>query len=123
MSEEDGLQKSVAMFLRVALPDNIIWWHTPNGGSRNMREAVKLKAMGTRAGVPDIALVFPGGNAAFIELKTSKGRLSPEQKKFRDQCHENQILWELARSLLDVQSILIKWGINLKINLNDRGLK
>jgi hypothetical protein len=32
-------------------------FHVPNGGSRHVAEAVKLKAMGTRQGVPDLLLL------------------------------------------------------------------
>ncbi|MGL4939393.1 VRR-NUC domain-containing protein [Shewanella sp.] len=45
--------------------------HIPNGGSRHPVEAVKLKAMGTKAGVSDLFFAVPGGCKAglWIELK------------------------------------------------------
>jgi len=50
----------------------------PNGGLRNKRVAIKLKAEGLRPGVPD--LFVPEWNL-WIEMKRTKGgRLSADQK-------------------------------------------
>jgi len=56
-------------------------FHVPNGGSRHVAEAVKLKAMGTRQGVPDLLLPVPRGNkiGLALELKSASGRLRPKQ--------------------------------------------
>lgn len=131
MSEEDALQIAAATLLRLGLSDSVVWWHTPNGGSRNKREAVKLKRMGARAGVPDLAFILPDGRAAFIELKakggraidgrkTRPGRLSTEQETFRDDAQASGALWALARSVDDVQTILTGWGLPLSIKLDGR---
>lgn len=59
-------------------------FHTPNGGSRNKIEAVKLKAMGTKSGVADLCLPCPRGAycGLFIEMKATGGRLMDTQKIF-----------------------------------------
>lgn len=36
---EDQLHIAVADYLKVALPQNACWFHCPNGGGRNKREA------------------------------------------------------------------------------------
>jgi hypothetical protein len=56
----------------------------PNGGSRNIIEASIMKAEGVRRGIPDIFLSMPTGNWAgmYIEMKSEKGYLRPEQKEF-----------------------------------------
>jgi hypothetical protein len=55
------------------------WWcHIPNGSFRTKAEAGLLKAMGVRAGAPDLLLIHrarPYG----LELKRHNGRLSPDQ--------------------------------------------
>ena len=55
----------------------------PNGGDRHPAVAGKLKAEGTRAGIPD--LVFPVARGAFhglvIEMKSAAGKHSPAQKE------------------------------------------
>ena len=56
--------------------------HIPNGGSRDIREGVSLKAQGVKRGVPDLMLPYPTKNFAglFIEMKAGKNRLSDDQK-------------------------------------------
>jgi len=55
--------------------------HIPNGGSRHVVEAKKLKAMGVKSGVPDLILFSRarGYGAWCGELKAMDGRLEPEQ--------------------------------------------
>lgn len=110
---EDILQKQVAAFLKFAAPD-LLWHHPANGGFRNVREASKLKAMGVRAGVADLAIVLPDGRAAFIELKTATGRLSPAQAEFRDTCERLRIPHEVCRTLQEVETTLRAWGVTLR---------
>lgn len=58
--------------------------HCPNGGSRNKQEAVKLKQMGTKAGVSDLCLPYPKGIycGLYIEMKYGNNRRTSEQKEF-----------------------------------------
>ncbi len=60
--------------------------HSPNGGKRNLLEAKKFKAMGTKAGFPDLFLCIAknGYHGLFIELKTQKGKVSPLQQTWLD---------------------------------------
>ena len=55
---EDDLQMQAARFLEQALPSDAVWFHVPNGGKRNRREAARFKAMGVKAGVLDIAVFY-----------------------------------------------------------------
>ena len=66
----------------------------PNGGSRNIIEATRMKAAGVRAGMTDLILPIPKMNsgrdlsfcgALFIEMKRREGFKVPvEQKKWHD---------------------------------------
>lgn len=57
-------------------------FHIPNGGVRSKRTAAKLKSEGVMRGVPD--LFIPAWNL-WIEMKRTKGgRLSPEQRDWKD---------------------------------------
>lgn len=94
--------------------------HSPNGGSRDKREAAKLKGMGTKAGFPDLLLLLKRGEWAGLlielkipELKTKKdGGATVEQIEWGKHlllsgygyrlCHG----WEEARDTL-IQ--YIKW--------------
>jgi hypothetical protein len=63
-----------------ALAPNVVYFHVPNGGQRDLREAKRLKQSGVKAGVPD--LIFLAHQRFYcLELKEpgGKGRLSPAQ--------------------------------------------
>lgn len=65
-----------------ALAPNVVYFHVPNGGERDLREAKRLKQSGVKAGVPD--LVFLAYQRFYMmELKEpgGKGRLSPAQRE------------------------------------------
>lgn len=64
--------------------------HIPNGGSRNKREAVKLKQMGVKAGVSDICLPYPKGIycGLYIEMKFGNNKKTEEQKAFLQDMEE-----------------------------------
>jgi hypothetical protein len=110
---EDILQMQVARFMKLAAPD-LLWWHTPNGGTRRMGEARKLKDMGVLPGVPDLAFVLPGGLSGFIELKAGKNRLQPSQKAFALKAIEAGAAWQTCWSLKEVEMTLRGWGVELK---------
>jgi hypothetical protein len=59
-------------------PD-ILCFHIPNGGWRDINTAKKLKASGVVRGIPDL---FIPSLKIFVEMKRVKGGVvSPEQKK------------------------------------------
>jgi hypothetical protein len=76
---EHVVQEGIVDLLRVAAHPRLIWYHVPNGEERSERVGAKLKRMGLVRGVADLALVLPGGRAAFLEVKARGGRQSPEQ--------------------------------------------
>lgn len=56
----------------------------PNGGYRNKGEARKLKATGTKSGVPDLFLAVPrnGKSGLFLEMKVGRNKCTDNQKKW-----------------------------------------
>lgn len=58
--------------------------HIPNESKRSPRYGKLLKDMGMRKGVADLFIAIPrnGYHGAWIEIKTDKGRATPEQKIF-----------------------------------------
>ena len=63
----------------------------PNGGSRDIREAVRLKRQGVKAGVSDMFLPIPNSmyHGLFIELKVGKNKTSKMQEEFIDYVRMN----------------------------------
>ena len=87
IQRERQLQINLVAWFRLAYNGAIIH-HSPNGGKRNLLEAVKFKAMGTLAGFPDLFIAEPKGgfHGCFIELKDGKkGRLSENQNIMLDE--------------------------------------
>ncbi len=82
--------------------------HSPNGGFRNIREASRFKKEGVRAGFPDLFLAVPqkGFNGLFVEVKTSKGKLSPNQKLWKEKSINNGYAFYIVRSLEDFINVI-----------------
>ena len=83
---EDALQKAcVAWFDYTHRALSPYLHHSPNGGLRNAAEAAKFKAMGVRAGFPDLVLLVPRGKRPFlaIELKYGRNGQSERQKAYQ----------------------------------------
>lgn len=106
---EDAHQ--IALFCWAALPDIRLrfpelqhMFHIPNGGLRNKAEAGKFKAMGVKAGVPDIFLPVPrwGKAGLWIELKVGSNKPSPDQIAYHAALYANnfdvtvQWTWDAA---------------------------
>ena len=56
----------------------------PNAGRRTRWEAAQAKKEGLASGFPDVMCFAPGGLVAYIEFKTSKGRISANQHEWLD---------------------------------------
>lgn len=68
--------------------DHRLLFSVPNGGHRQIGVAKKMKAEGTRKGIPDYCLAIPrhGYHGLFLELKAGgpgveRGRLSKDQQE------------------------------------------
>ena len=65
-------------------PELKMLFHVPNGGKRNAAEAARFKAMGVKAGVPDLCLPCPRGGFAglYIEMKYGKNKTTDNQNEW-----------------------------------------
>ncbi|MCM5558506.1 hypothetical protein [Pleomorphomonas sp. JP5] len=109
--DEDDIQASLVEHLKWRLARGVVWYAVPNGEKRDKITASRLKRLGVRAGVADVAFVLPGGAAAYLELKAGKdGRQSDEQKQFEADVVAAGARYALARTLDDALSILLEWG-------------
>lgn len=99
--KEDGLQIACTLLVQYKYP-GIEYFHVPNGGSRHIAEAAKLRRMGVKAGVADCLILTPSGSygAALIELKAKGGKLSAHQikhlQKMQQLGYYVRVAWNLA---------------------------
>ncbi len=82
-------EEQIALFQWATLyakkfPELELLYHIPNGGKRHKSTAVRLKAEGVKAGVPDICLPVPKGNyhGLYIELKAGKNTTTDNQNRW-----------------------------------------
>lgn len=82
--------------------------HSPNGGQRHIKTATRFKAMGVKAGFPDLFLFVPRGgyHGLFIELKTDRGSLSDKQKIMMDRLNAQGYRCELCRGYDSAISVI-----------------
>lgn len=80
--QESTLQTSCVKWFRLQYP-NLVIYAVPNGGSRNVREAQRLKAEGVLAGVADLVVLLPKGKSLYIEMKVKGNRQTQNQKEFQ----------------------------------------
>ena len=80
--QESTLQTQCVKWFRYQYPHLVIY-AVPNGGSRNVREAQRLKSEGVLAGVADLTILLPQGKSLYIEMKVKGNRQTPNQKEFQ----------------------------------------
>ena len=80
----------------------------PNGGGRSRVEASIMKAEGVTPGVADLLLLVPRGDYAClcVEMKTDKGRQSPEQKAWQQLAEKAGNQYVVCRSFEDFQKTI-----------------
>ena len=79
---EDDIQEAAFKVIRLLGKQNPFYrtiHAIPNGGKRDVATATRLKRQGVLAGVWDI---FVPAASLYIEVKSTKGKLSPAQAQF-----------------------------------------
>ena len=105
---EDHFQEAVCKLLDALKLD---WWHTPNGGKRDLITGAKLKRLGVKAGIPDIVIINQtrnGSNGLAIELKVGKNRTTESQEYWRSKFLLNNWSYAVAYTIDDVISLVSK---------------
>jgi len=110
---EDDLHIAVARTLDRLMPPEVFWFHCPNGGTRNVIEAVQFKRRGVKPGIPDLLFIYRG-NLNGIELKSDKGKLSDSQRHTQFLMRAAGCRIETARSENEVYELLKAFGIPLR---------
>jgi len=119
---ENKLQIEVIKYLNlVATKYDIMFWHIPNGGYRNPREAANFKRMGVLPGIPDIQIIsYPPTSLPcnyytfFIELKVGKNKTTQIQKDVQMKLNDFGINTYTCWSLDEVIHALRMEGISIE---------
>lgn len=107
---EFRLQCAIANHLRLAAAPGVYWTALPFGEFRAKRTAARLKAMGVRAGAPDI-LIIVHGRAYGLELKAEHGRQSPAQRLCEAEWTRAGGEYRIARGIDEALYLLREWGV------------
>ena len=105
---EDKIQQQIIMYYRnnyQRLYNNCLIFSIPNGGLRDKRTAMLMKATGLLPGASDL-IVIHFGAVLFVELKTATGVQSDEQKAFALRVQQCGYPYYLCRSLEEFEQML-----------------
>lgn len=93
-----------------SLSKEVVFFHVPNTAKRGLIEGAYMKAMGVRAGVPDLIIAWQGVTVS-IEMKAGKGEHSDAQLAMQGRL--SAIGWRVfeCRSLDDFKQILVSLGV------------
>lgn len=96
---EDQIQQQIVIYYRNLFKGLI--FSVPNGGTRNILEAKKLKSTGLMPGVADLIILKPNAEIIFIEVKTTIGKQSEAQKLFQKKVQDLGFEYYIVRSLYE----------------------
>jgi VRR-NUC domain len=95
-ASEHQLQATLCEYLDLQKPKPL-YFAVGNGGRRSIGVAVKLKREGVKRGVSDLVFVLHE-RCAFLEMKIKGGKLSADQKAFRDEVQARGHFWGMAKT-------------------------
>ena len=105
---EDSIQSEIIKYYRnyyQRLYVNCLIFSVPNGGLRDKRTAMLMKATGLTPGASDLIVIY-FGRLLFVECKTATGVQSDEQKAFAQRVQDCGFAYHLVRSLDDFKLLL-----------------
>ena len=128
--EEHNIQCACVRWFNYQWPEyRGLLFAVPNGGARSKATAGKLKAEGVVPGVADLILLVPFlqecvqyFNGLCIEMKTSKGKQSQEQKDWECKVMEQGYEYRVIRSLdefIEVVDSYLKGEGYIESNIDD----
>jgi hypothetical protein len=111
---ERGEEREQARFIKWthmpavrAIAPELRWmFHCPNGGKRDAITGGQMRALGVKPGVPDLLMPIARHpwNGLAIEMKSSTGTASKEQKEWMDELQCNDWLVFICRSADEARS-------------------
>ena len=100
-AKESDIQRQICDYLAIK---NYDFWRSNNVPAvQSDKYGFRMRAMPkySKKGIPDIFVMLPK-RMIFLEVKTPKGKLSPEQFGFMAMCRKNGFEYGVVRSIEDV---------------------
>ena len=93
------------------IPELATLFHPPNGGWRHKATARRLKAMGTKAGVPDVWLPVPraGYHGLVIEMKYGSNKPTKSQQQWIDALREQGHRVDVCYSCIEAKMVILEY--------------
>jgi hypothetical protein len=107
--DEWSIQATIVEHLHARAAKGVFWFHA----AQNPRSAIHgamLKAIGLRAGVPDIVCIREG-QAYGLEIKTETGRLSAAQRIAHAEMTAAGAEVAVAHGIDEALAVLQQWGL------------
>lgn len=114
---ERDFHKAVFEYLQLALKDEVLFFHVPNGGLRNAAVAGQLKSMGVLPGVWDWCILWAFAGAPqvlWIELKVGYNVLSKKQAEFQRRGEQIGHHFATAFNIEEVEAALARFLVPRK---------
>ena len=103
---EAELKVQIEDYLQYQQNAGILYWDRLNSGDFiEVRGNTRRRIKGCRKGTADL-IILKGGRTIFIELKSSKGRLRPEQTLFGELVQSQGCSYQVVRSLEELVDII-----------------
>lgn len=113
--QESRTQCAIVSFLRSALPSSYRVISVPNGRFEAKPETIaRLKREGLTPGAPDLLVLRNDGWFAALEVKSSSGRLSPDQTEWSDWLTAGNGSQAVVRSLDEAVEALRSFGVPVR---------
>lgn len=112
--KESQIQRAIVGYLEAVLPPHYRVYANANASRRTTTGRAANAVPGLRRGIPDLTIRGPGGLSYDIEIKSAKGRLSPEQSEWGTWVISIGGRWACVHSVEEVRLALNEWQIKTR---------
>lgn len=107
------IQASLRQWLYYAAP-TVHLVAVPNAAKRSPWAARQVKQEGLAKGFCDLIAFAPGGKIAFLEMKSAKGRVSPDQSEWLLRLNQMGFHAAVCRSAEEAVAFLARLGFPIR---------
>ncbi len=112
--KESQLQYQIVAYLNAVLTPQYRVYANANASRRTTTGRAANAVPGLRKGIPDITIRGPGGVSYDLEIKSTKGRLTPEQSEWGSWVVFGGGKWACVHSVEEVRVVLAAWSIPVR---------